>query len=169
LPQLSVALQVLVILFTGVQDPPTVTSENVKVGVPQLSVAVGLPVLEGAVLAEHSIVILAGHVIIGAWLSSIAMIWLQVELLPQLSVAVHVLVIVLSCGHEPPIVTSPKVMIGAESTLSVAVALPVLEGAVLAVHSIVIFGGHVIKGGDVSTVTVMESTTLHCVPVETVT
>ena len=67
-------------------------------------------------------------------------------LLPQSSVALHVLVIVNSCGHDPPIVTSLKVIPGVVSQLSVAVALPVLAGNVLAVHSIVIFGGHVITG-----------------------
>jgi hypothetical protein len=43
-------------------------------------------------------------------------------------------------------VTSLKVIAGVLSQLSVAVALPVLAGNVLAVHSIVIFGGHVING-----------------------
>ncbi len=54
--------------------------------------------------------------------------------------------IVLSCGHAPPTLTSLKVIEGVESQLSVAVALPVLAGAVLAEHSIVIFIGQVISG-----------------------
>src|SRR4030095_1120572 len=128
-------------------DPPTVTSLKVIKGVAsQLSVAVALPVLGGKVLAVHSIVIFGGHVINGAWLSSTEMIWLHVLLLPQSSVALQVLVIVNSSGHTPPTVTSLNVIAGVLSQLSVAVALPVLAGNVLAVHSIVIFGGHVING-----------------------
>ena len=48
--------------------------------------------------------------------------------------ATQVLVIVLSCGHAPLTVTSLDVMVGVESQLSVAVAVPVLAGNVLAVH-----------------------------------
>jgi hypothetical protein len=52
------------------QAPATVASENVNAGVvPQLSDVEGLPVLAGAVLAVHSIVILAGQVITGPVLS----------------------------------------------------------------------------------------------------
>jgi hypothetical protein len=72
----------------------------------QLSVAVALPVFAGSVLAVHSIVILPGHVIVGAVLSSTVMVWTHVLLLPQSSVAVQVRVIVYSCGHAPPAVTS---------------------------------------------------------------
>jgi hypothetical protein len=72
----------------------------------QLSVAVALPVFAGSVLAVHSIVTLPGHVIIGAVLSSIRMVWTQLLLLPQSSMAVQVRVIVYSCGHPPPVVTS---------------------------------------------------------------
>jgi hypothetical protein len=38
-----------------------------------LSVAVAIPVFDGAVLAEQEIVIFGGHVIAGAWLSSTKM------------------------------------------------------------------------------------------------
>jgi hypothetical protein len=97
LPQSSVALQVLVIVNSSGHDPPIVTSLNVIEGVlSQLSVAVALPVLAGNVLAVHSIVIFGGHVIIGAWLSFIVMIWLHVLLLPQSSVALQVRVMVNS-------------------------------------------------------------------------
>ena len=60
--------------------------------------------------------------------------------------AFHVRVMVLSWGHPAAIVTSVKVMTGAPSQLSVAVAVPVLAGNVLAVHNTVIFGGQVIDG-----------------------
>ena len=54
--------------------------------------------------------------------------------LPQSSVAIQVRVMVLSCGHAPPTDTSLDVMVGVASQLSVAVALPVVAGNVLAVH-----------------------------------
>jgi hypothetical protein len=53
LPQPSLAVQVRVILYSDGQVPLVVTSANVNVGVPQLSVAVGV-VHEG--VPEHSIV-----------------------------------------------------------------------------------------------------------------
>jgi hypothetical protein len=40
----------------------------------QLSVAVAIPVSSSPISPEHVIVMLGGHVIIGAWLSSIVMI-----------------------------------------------------------------------------------------------
>src|SRR4030095_8973007 len=124
-----------------------VTSLNVMAGVlSQLSVAVALPVFAGNVLAVHSIVIFGGQVMIGAWLSSTEMSWSHELLFPQSSVALQVLVMINSSGHDPPMVTSLNVIAGVISQLSVAVALPVLAGSVLAVHSIVIFGGHVIIG-----------------------
>jgi hydrogenase maturation factor HypE len=64
-------------------------------------------------------------------------------------------VIVISCGQDPPVVISLKVIAGIAAQLSVAVAIPVLAGSVLAVHSIVIFGGQVITGGWVSPPAVM--------------
>jgi Ni,Fe-hydrogenase III small subunit len=57
-PQASVAVHVLVIEYSFGQLPGVVTSANVKVGVPQLSVAVGV-VHEG--VPEHSIVVGAGN------------------------------------------------------------------------------------------------------------
>ena len=53
LPHASVAVHVLVMEYSFGHDPGMVTSANVNVGVPQLSVAVGV-VQEG--VAEHSIV-----------------------------------------------------------------------------------------------------------------
>ena len=89
---------------------------------------------------------MAGHVIEGAWLSSTTMICVQELELPQPSCAVQVLVIVRSCGHIPPTVTSENPIIGFAVQLSVAVALPVFAGKVLAVQLMVVFGGHVIAG-----------------------
>ena len=78
----------------------------------------------------------------GAWLSSTTIICVQLLELPQSSVAVQVLVIVLSWGQAPPTLTSLKMTVGVASQLSLAVGLPVFAGNVLAVHSIVTFGGH---------------------------
>jgi hypothetical protein len=64
----------------------------------------------------------------------------------QASVAVHVLVIEYAWGHPPAAVTSANVTTGEGSHESVAVALPVLAGIVLAVHWIVTLAGHVIIG-----------------------
>ena len=73
-------------------------------------------------------------------------------MLPQSSVASHVRVVVISSGHAPPTVTSLDVMVGVESQLSVAVAVPVLAGKVLAVHAMVILGGHEITGPILSSI-----------------
>ena len=53
MPHASVAVHVLVILYEPGQPPGVVTSANVNVGVPQLSVAVGV-VHDG--VPEHCIV-----------------------------------------------------------------------------------------------------------------
>lgn len=60
---------------------------------------------------------------------------------------------VLSCEHPPPTTTSVEVMVGVRSQ-SVAVAMPVLAGNVLAVHSMVISAGQMIAGG-VRSLTIM--------------
>jgi len=133
------------VINTG-QTPPIVTSLKVTVGVLQLSVAVAVPVFGGKLLTEQLIVTLTGHVIVGAWLSSTTMVCVQVFVLPQSSVASHVRVIVLSCGHAPAVVTSEKVMVAEASQLSVAVAVPVLAGNVLAVQRTVTLAGQVIAG-----------------------
>jgi hypothetical protein len=56
---------------------------------------------------------------------------------------------VYSCGPVGMFI-SEKVMITVASQLSVAVAVPVLAGKVLAVHCMVTFGGQVIKGARLS-------------------
>jgi hypothetical protein len=121
-----------------------------------LSVAVAIPVVAGSVLEVHSIVTLFGHVIIGTVLSSTTIVWLHVFILPQSSVAFQVLVMVYSCGHVgEATVTSLKVTVGIASQLSVAVAVPVFAGNVLAVHSIVVLAGHVIIGAVLSSTTIV--------------
>ena len=152
-PQSSVALHVLLIVYSCGHPPATVTSVEVMVGVAsQLSVAVAVPfVPPGAVLAVQRIVILAGQVMDGAILSSTNMVCRQVLKLPQSSVAIHVLLTVNSCGHAPATVTSEEVMVGDRSQLSVAVAVPLAPpGAVLALHNTVMLAGHVMDGGVLS-------------------
>ena len=136
------------------------TSEEVIVGVAsQLSVAVAVPLVPpGAVLAVHSMVKFGGQVMTGGVLSSTRITWRHVLELPQSSVALHVLLMVYSCGQTVLwTVTSVDVIVGVGSQLSVAVAVPLVPpGAVLAVHSIVKFGGQVMTGG------VLSSTTITC-------
>ena len=59
--------------------------------------------------------------ITGATLSSTLIVCEAVELLPQASVVVHVLVTLYSCGQSPGVVTSLKVNEGSGSQASVAV------------------------------------------------
>ena len=70
--------------------------------------------------------------------------------MPQSSDAIHVRVIVLSCGHAPATVASLKVKLGVPSQLSVADGDPVLAGNVLAVHWMVMLAGQVITGARLS-------------------
>jgi hypothetical protein len=151
LPQSSVATHVRVIVSSSGQDPPTTTSLKVIVGVPsQLSVALAEPVVAGNVLAEQEIVMFDGQAMDGATLSSTTITWRQVLVLPQSSVAVHVRLIVRSCGQLPAMVTSEKVGTTDGSQPSMAVALPVFEGSVLAVQRMVILAGQVITGAVIS-------------------
>lgn len=88
--------------------------------------------------------------ITGGVLSSTNMTCVQELELPQSSIAVNVLLIVISCGHNPGTIASSNPMVGEASQLSVAVALPVFDVAVLAVQSTVIFGGQTMEGGVLS-------------------
>ena len=63
------------------------------------------------------------QVITGAVLSVTEIERLQVDELPQSSVALQVLVVVYSWGHVPGVFASANVMVGDASQLSVAVAL----------------------------------------------
>jgi hypothetical protein len=91
LPQLSVAVQVRVMTWLPAQLPAAVTSLWVMEATPlQSSVAVAVPVLAASVEAVQSIVLLAGQVIVGACVSVTVMVCVQLEALPQLSVAVQI-------------------------------------------------------------------------------
>src|SRR5688572_30210479 len=107
-------------LYSFGHEPLVVTSAKVNVGVPQLSVAVGV-VHDG--VPEHSIVDGPGNPdMTGGVVSSTLMVCDAVEVLPQPSSAVHVRVILYSLGHEPLVVTSAKVNVGTPQ-LSVAVGI----------------------------------------------
>ena len=75
-----------------------------------------------------------GQTIAGGVVSIITITCKQVDELPQSSVALHVRFSVNACGHDPDTVASLIVIVGVASQLSVAVAVPVLAGNVLAVH-----------------------------------
>ena len=150
LPQASVATQVRVIVNSWGHAPPTVTSLEVITGFGSQSVAVAEPVAAGAVLSVHCTVRSAGQVIAGGVLSLTNIVCTQELKLPQSSVAVHVRVIVPSCGQVPTANESEKLMVDTGSQLSVAVAVPVITGNVPEVHSIVTLLGQVITGGRLS-------------------
>ena len=100
------------------------TSAKVNVGVPQLSVAVGV-VQDG--VPEHSIVVGAGSAdMTGGTVSSTLIVCEALVTLPHASVAVHVLVILYEPGQPPGVVTSAKVNVGVPQ-LSVAVGVVHVE------------------------------------------
>ena len=145
LPHRSVAVQVRVMLYSFGHEPLVVTSAELNIGAPQLSVAVGVA-HDG--VPEHSIVVGAGNPeMTGGVVSSTLMVCDAVAVLPHPSSAVQVLVILNSFGHEPLVVTSTKFKVGVPQ-LSVTVGV-VHEGATE--HSMVVGPGKPeITGGMVS-------------------
>lgn len=114
-----------------------------------MSVAVGV-VHEG--IPEHSIVVGPGNPDnTGGMVSSTLIVWVAVEVFPHKSVAVQVLVMLYSFGHEPLVVTSAKLNMGAPQ-LSVAVGV-VHEG--VPEHSIVVGAGNPEMTGGVVSSTLM--------------
>lgn len=124
-PQLSVALQVRVTLYACAQMPPgVVISVKLMIAVPlhrSLAEAAGKTGVAG-----HAMVgITVGQITTGAVLSVTKMVRLQVAVLPQLSVAVQVRVMLYDWAQMPPgVVMSLKLIIGDPSHKSVAVAAP---------------------------------------------
>jgi hypothetical protein len=124
LPQSSVAVQVRVKENSWGQLPGVVIVENVGVtSLSQASEAEAEPKLGEA---GHSTFDTVGQVITGAVLSDTEIVRLQVEELPQSSVAVHVRVTENSCGQLPGVVTSLEVGTTLLSQTSEAEALPKL-------------------------------------------
>ena len=111
----------MIVLSCG-QDPATVASVNVMVGVRSQSVAVAEPVLPGKVLAVHSTVMFPGQTIAGGVVSTIIITCRHVDEFPQSSVALQVRLSVNALGHDPDTVASLIVIVGVASQLSVAIA-----------------------------------------------
>src|SRR5204863_452299 len=104
------------------QLPEVVTSANVGITLwSHRSAAVAAPKIIGF---GHSTLATVGHVIVGGVLSDTEMVLLQVEELPQSSVAVQVRVTENSWGQLPGVVTSEDVGITLWSQASEAVAEP---------------------------------------------
>ncbi len=123
LPTQSVAVHVRVTLYSCGHVPGVVTSSYVIVGESsQASTAVASP--KTGVFGHSTGETTVGQVITGAVVSTTSIVLLHEALLPQASVAVQVRVTLYSCGHDPGVVTSANVTVGALSQSSVAVASP---------------------------------------------
>src|SRR6476620_2622553 len=122
LPQASVAVHVRVIENVPAQAPGVVTSLKVSVGLgSQRSVAVGVS-HDG--VASQSIVVAPGNAdIVGGVTSCTLIVCVAVAVLPQASVAVHVLVMLNEPAQAPGVVTSLKVSVGLGSQRLVAVGV----------------------------------------------
>ena len=144
LPHASVAVQVLVTLYSLAHVPCVVTSACSSVVAPHASLDVGV---ENTGVNGHSIVAaLPTPLITGAVLSSTVIVCLAVAVLPHASVAVHVLFTEYSLAHVPCVVTSAcssvvaphaSLDVGVENTgvnghsIVAALPTPLITGAVL--------------------------------------
>ena len=149
LPQASVAVNVLVTVYSLAQVPGALASVVVMFTVPQASVAIAVP-KDG--VSGHSMVVAAGIVVnTGAVLSSTVITCDAVAVLPQASVAVNVLVTVYSLAHVPGVEASLVVMFTVpQASLAIAVPKDGVSG-----HSIVAAAGIVVNTGAVLSVTVI--------------
>jgi len=149
--QSSVAVQVLVTLYSAAQLPADVTSDEViDTLASHASVAVALPKLGDA---GHSIGdVTAGHVIVGGVMSCTTIVRLQVDELLQSSVAVQVRV-TLYVLPQPGVVTSDEVIATLASHASVALALPKFGALGQSIGDVTV--GHVIVGGVMSTTAIV--------------
>ena len=110
LPQSSVAVQVLVVLYVLAQVPGVVTSANVIVTFwSHASVAVAAPNTgeAGQSIGE----VTEGQVIEGGVISLTTIVRAHTALLPQSSVAVQVLVTLYVLAQVPGVVTSANVIV----------------------------------------------------------
>src|SRR5438552_4481536 len=151
LPQVSVAFQVRSMPGWPVQLAAVPASVKVIVTVwPQLSVAVALPVLAGAVESPQAITLSAGQVMTGGVLSAKVMCCTQVLMLPLALLAA----LPLSMPGWPvqlaAVPESVKVMVTVWPQLSVAVALAVLAEAVELPHASPLSAGQMMTGGVLS-------------------
>jgi hypothetical protein len=120
LPQSSVAVHVRVTLMLAGQVPGVETSAKVIVTLAsQASVAVGAA--NTGAFGQSTGVTCAAQVIVGGVVSCTMIVALQVAVLPQSSVAVHVLVALNVPVHVPGVEVSEKVIVTLASQASVAV------------------------------------------------
>ena len=104
-PQSSVAVHVLVTVYSPAQSPNAVTSANSSVkALPQASVAVA--VAKDGVDGQLMVDVAGSAPITGASVSMTCMVCDAVDALPHASVAVHVLVTSYSPAQSPLVVTS---------------------------------------------------------------
>src|SRR5213596_3525999 len=101
---------------------------------PQLSVAVAVPVFVGAVESPHCNCLSGGQVITGGVVSTKVMCCTHVDMFPQPSVAFHVRSMPATPVQLAGVAASLDVIVTGAEQLSVAVAVPVLLGAVEAPH-----------------------------------
>ena len=87
LPQASVALQVWIALKVLPHKALVVAPTMVMVLVPQVSLVVGASNVH---TVPHCTLLFATQVMVGAVVSTVVTVWLQLAVLPQASVAVHV-------------------------------------------------------------------------------
>src|SRR5678810_1050453 len=141
LPQSSVALQILV-LTTGQVPLGVVLTTTTSTVASQASVAVALP---HTGVAGQAMVVFAGQVMAGAVLSFTVIVALQVDVLPQSSVALQIRV--FTTGHVPLALVLTTVTSTVWSHASEAVALPHTTAAG---QSMVVLAGQVMDGAVIS-------------------
>jgi len=145
-PQASTAVHVTVVLPTGKVVPEGGVHARVR-GPLQLSVACESNVTTGW---SQPTVMFPGHVITGGVVSTTVMCWMQVEVLPQPSVAFQVRSIPASPAQPAGVGVSLNVTVTRPEQLSPAVAEPVWAGSVDSPHWSCRSRGQAITGGVVS-------------------
>src|SRR5438552_6142504 len=151
LPQASVAFQVRSMPGWPVQLAAVPASAKVMVTVwPQLSVRERVVEVAGAVEPPQASTLSAGQVMTGGVVSAKVMCCTQVLMLPQSSVAFQVRSMPGWPVQLAAVPESVKVMVTVWPQLSVAVALPVLAGAVEPPQASTLSAGQVMTGGVVS-------------------
>ena len=153
LPQSSVAVHVLLTLYVPVQVPGVVRSEKVMATVKShASVAVGgvKTGVAGQLIGDVCVT----QVMVGGVISCTTTVPLQVAVLPQSSVAVHVLLTLYVPVQVPGVVRSEKVTATVRSHASVAVGGKKAGKAGQAIGVTCV--AHVIVGGVISCTTIVE-------------
>ena len=121
-PQSSVAVHVLVTLYSPAQSPEVVTSLNRRLNaLPHASVAVA--VANDGVAGQLIVDTPGNAAITGASVSMTCIVCDLVDTFPQSSVAVHVLVTLYSPAQSPLVVTSANTRLNALPHASVALAV----------------------------------------------